>query len=767
MVKDAWIVVAVWAAIIAVSLLAAFTGFGASGLFDRMEASQASVSGSESAEGAEIIDALEGDGETVSLLVQGVDLSSEANQQEIAQALTNAHQDLVTLAGETNVADPFVVPGMLTQPAAQALASQNLDSFLMVITVNPNGNEVADRSDPDSAKYFETLDETVQKVEERLAQVPTELNATAAGAQATGIVSHEAIMTNELNDQVRADLVRGELIALPVSLIVMVLVFGGFLAAGMPMMGALASIGASLGIIWVVAGLWPMQNFVLNIVSVVGLGLSIDYALLITSRFREELVRASDPFGPDATQEGEAARRRTTRRGSRRTAPVALAMEATLNTAGRTVAVSGLTVAVAMLSLALVGTAILRTIAIAGIAVVVIAVAAALTLIPALLVLAGERINRPSIFARIPALGTIQATMSDVTTEEGVFSRLARFVHRFPWPVLAGSVLILVVLASPLRHMHMLNSTTELLPPNSDHRTYLRVLDQDYPASAEVDATLVIAGTGDEVNNYLTGQVASAPGVEQIVHIVQAGDYTVAYLNLAGDGIDRTSEAGVDAVRAIPAPADRWVTGQAASQVDFWNVVRTGLLWVSPLIVLATFVLLFLMTGSVLVPIKALLVNALSLASSLGVLTWIFQEGHGASLLGFTPIGGLESYVVITALAVGFGLAMDYEVFILARVKEFWAAGATNDEAVEKGLQRSGRIVTFAALIMVLVFLGFVTGDLLVIKQIGFALAVIVALDATLVRMLLVPATMTLLGEWNWWAPESLKKLHDRYGITH
>ena len=188
--------------------------------------------------------------------------------------------------------------------------------------------------------------------------------------------------------------------------------------------------------------------------------------------------------------------------------------------------------------------------------------------------------------------------------------------------------------------------------------------------------------------------------------------------------------------------------------------------WVVGIIILATVVLLFLMTGSLLVPLKALIINTISLVSSLGVVVWVFQGGHGAGLLGFTPIGGVETYVVVTALGVGFGLAMDYEVFLLGRIKEHWDAGADNDAAVERGLQHSGRIVTSAALIMLTVFLGFTVGELLVVKEIGLALAVIVALDATVVRMLLVPATMTLLGKWNWWAPAPLQRLHKRYGLN-
>ena len=185
------------------------------------------------------------------------------------------------------------------------------------------------------------------------------------------------------------------------------------------------------------------------------------------------------------------------------------------------------------------------------------------------------------------------------------------------------------------------------------------------------------------------------------------------------------------------------------------------------IVVVAVLVLMFLMTGSVLVPIKAIIVNVLSLSASLGVTVWVFQQGHGADLLGFTPLSGLESYVVAVVVAFGFGLAMDYEVFLLSRIKEYWDAGYSNDDAVVHGLQRSGRIITSAALIVVAVFAGFVAGDLVVIKQVGVALAVTVLVDATLVRMLLVPATMTLLGRWNWWAPAPLARLYSRLKIVH
>lgn len=294
----------------------------------------------------------------------------------------------------------------------------------------------------------------------------------------------------------------------------------------------------------------------------------------------------------------------------------------------------------------------------------------------------------------------------------------------------------------------------------------MNILQEDYPAATEQDATLIIAGAGDSVTDFINDKVATTPGVTSVLKSATAEKYTVVYLDLEGEPSSSTAEQAVSSLRSLPAPADTWITGQAATQLDFRQSVSAQLPWVVGIIILATVVLLFLMTGSLLVPLKALIINTISLVSSLGVVVWVFQGGHGAGLLGFTPIGGVETYVVVTALGVGFGLAMDYEVFLLGRIKEHWDAGADNDAAVERGLQHSGRIVTSAALIMLTVFLGFTVGELLVVKEIGLALAVIVALDATVVRMLLVPATMTLLGKWNWWAPAPLQRLHKRYGLN-
>lgn len=233
------------------------------------------------------------------------------------------------------------------------------------------------------------------------------------------------------------------------------------------------------------------------------------------------------------------------------------------------------------------------------------------------------------------------------------------------------------------------------------------------------------------------------------------------------DSSGREATTAVGEIRALDTDLTVWVTGPAAQQVDFVSTLSARAWAAGAVVVLATFVLLFLMTGSVIVPLKALLTNALSLAAALGVLVWVFQDGHLEGLLSFSSTGGIETYVFAIVIAFAFGLAMDYEVFLIARIKELVDAGMDSDEAVRVGLQRSGRIITSAAAIIVVVFAGFVFGDLLIIKQVGFALAFAVALDATLVRMLLVPATMTLLGRHNWWCPPALRRVHERFGIIH
>jgi RND superfamily putative drug exporter len=285
---------------------------------------------------------------------------------------------------------------------------------------------------------------------------------------------------------------------------------------------------------------------------------------------------------------------------------------------------------------------------------------------------------------------------------------------------------------------------------------------------ATPDILVVAEAPADVVDRWAAARVAVLPDVAGVGPARSVGEVTV--LGVQPDTADPggpVASAVVLDLRELEPGFPTWVTGQAAVQIDFVDALLEGLPWAAGIVVVATLGLLFLMTGSVLVPIKALVINLVSLTASLGVTVWIFQEGHFEDLLDFTSVGGLESYVVAVVLAFGFGLAMDYEVFLLSRIQELYLGGMSNDEAVRYGLQRSGRIITSAALIIVVVFLGFVAGELLVIKEVGVALAVTVVIDATLVRILLVPATMTLLADRNWWAPAPLRRLHARFGIRH
>ncbi|MCM3660077.1 MMPL family transporter [Georgenia satyanarayanai] len=736
---------AVWGFLV-VSCLALALGAVGDGLFPSLHSGEPRVPGAESQEGRDILASSSEGGEEVSLLVQGTDLEDPDVAADLAAALIAVRQEVEALDGVTGVIDPFLAPEGPQDPLVASLVSTSGDGFLLIAELDPGLDDGGDAR---------------RAVEDRLEEVPAELSAAAPDA--SGIVSSTERVVSAVTDRVEADLARGEAIALPLSLLVMVLVFGGFLAASMPLVGALASIAGGLGALLGFAQVIELDAVVVNVVTVLGLGLSIDYGLLIVSRYREEIA---DVVASTAST-GLPLRRRRRRAHGR--AAVEEAVRRTVRTAGRTVTFSAVTIAVAISALMLLSPDILRSLGAAGVSVVVIALATALTLVPALLVLLGGRLQRPSVLSRVPAVYRVLERLGDVAPEDGVFSRLARGVHRRPWLVIAGVVAVLGLLASPVLGLQLRNSTTDLIPASSDQRKFITVLGEDYPA-ATTPPVLVVADTDAATAQTWAQEVAALPDVTGVGEATptESGEHVVLGVDIAsGDAGGEVATDVVHAIRDLDPGFPTWVVGQAANQVDFMAAVADGLPLAGGLVLLAVVVLLFLMTGSVLIPVKAVLVNALGLAAALGVTTWVFQEGHLSGLLGFTPIGGLETYVVVVVVAFGFGLAMDYEVFLLARIKEYWDAGHDNDTAVEHGLQRSGRIITSAALIITLVFLGFVAGELMVIKQVGFALAVTVLVDATLVRMLLVPATMTVLGTWNWWAPAPLRRLHDRIGITH
>ena len=538
------------------------------------------------------------------------------------------------------------------------------------------------------------------------------------------LVGNEEMVDDELSEQAEEDLARGEMIALPIAFLVMVVVFGGIVAAGLPVLLSLASVGGALLVLLAASGIGDIAIYSINVVTMLGIGLGIDYGLLVVSRFREE--RAGGYAVPQA-------------------------IERTVGTAGVTVAFSGLTVAVSLAGLLLFDNDGLRSLAIGGIGVVVLAVAAALTLLPALLAVAGSRIK--------PAAARQGA-------DRGAFAAIARAVQRRAVPVVLAVTVLLVLAAVPFAGARFEQPDARWLPRSSVARQLDEIRRTRFPdvAPNPIEVVAEVADDDDALLTYVAA-VRGRPGGVSVT--AEAVAPTVTRLDVVAEGPEsgETAQALVRQLRDDRPPFGTLVTGDAAELVDFTQSVARRLPYALALIVGATLVLLFLMTGSVVVPVKAVVMNVLSLGASFGALVWIFQDGHLSGLLGFDPVGALDATILLAIFIFAFGLSMDYEVFLLSRIKEAWDATGDNDVAVARGLQASGRIITSAALLIVVVFAGFAAGELLLIKQLGVGLAVAVVVDATIVRTLLVPATMRLLGRWNWWAPAPLRRLHGHVGL--
>lgn len=579
-----------------------------------------------------------------------------------------------------------------------------------------------------------------------------EIQNVNSDAQAN--VNSGAILENLILDMVKVDLIRGEAIGLPIALLLLVIVFGGLLAAGLPIIGALTSIAIGMGLLWALTYATNVDTFILNIISVIGLALSIDYGLLIVSRYREEVAAALEARGLEsngATVPDDV------------DALVDDAVTTTVATAGRTVSFSALTIAFSIAGLAIMEAPMLKMIAIGGVIVTVFAVATAVTMVPALIKLLGERLVSPSWLSQRKGFGKLVEKVGDSASDEGFFSKLAKWVHDRPIPILLAVTAILLVMASPIRDLQMRSNFIEYVPETSDAAVAYDGM-QDYRAFATPSGTIVADALPEDTGEFVEF-IESVDGVEWVSEPVEInGDETqIDFYVPADDQVGSEVTGVVQDIRDHDPGFETKVGGSAALQMDFNQSVVEGAPLAAVVVVLAVLILLFLMTGSVIAPLKALVINTLSLLAGMGATVFVFENG----LFGMPQTNGLETFVVAAAIAFGFGLAMDYEVFLLARIKEYWDNGEDNDTAVEKGLQRSGRIITSAAAIIIAVFIGFVFGDMLAIKQIGVALALIVIVDATLVRMLLVPATMTLLGKWNWWAPKPLKRVYEKFKIVH
>ncbi len=566
-------------------------------------------------------------------------------------------------------------------------------------------------------------------------------------------VGGQAEIFRQVGTQVEDDLRKAETITFPVVLILLILVFGSVVAAGLPLAtGAIAVVGTLL-VLQVIAALTDVSIFSLNLTTALGIGLGIDYSLFMVSRYREE-----------------------TRHGLASDDAVVRAVQ----TAGRTVLFSGLTVAISMAALLVFPLFFLRSFAYAGIAVVALALIGALLFLPALLAALGPRVDKLTLWRHEPK-----------EVGEGMWHRIAMFVMRRPIPIAAGVVALLVVLGAPFLGVHFGLPDDRVLPATATSRQVQQEIRTNF-SSEEASALSVVApdaGAPSEALNAKVGGYAATlsglPGVARVDAV--SGSYvkgqqvappspasqrfqgpTGTWLSVvpAIEPISAQGEQLVHDIRSTPAPFATLVGGPSAQLVDSKASIFGRLPLALGIIALVTFVVLFLMTGSVIVPLKALVLNVLSLSATFGALVFIFQEGHLANLLHFTSTGTLDSSMPVLMFCIAFGLSMDYEVFLLSRIKEEHDRTGDNMTSVAVGLERSGRIVTAAAAILSVVFIAFATSEVTFIKMFGVGMALAVIVDATLVRGALVPAFMRLAGNANWWAPRPLRRLYERFGIS-
>jgi putative drug exporter of the RND superfamily len=618
--------------------------------------------------------------------------------------------------------------------------------------------------------------------DERLAARADQLAAAfdsdrgAARVQAGGTGRFSA----EVQGQVERDLARAEGIAVPITLVLLVVVFSSAVAGALPLaVGGLAIIGTLLAL-RVLAGLTDVSIYSLNLTTALGLGLAIDYSLFIVSRYREELRAGHEPDE---------------------------ALVITMQTAGRTVLFSAATVAAALLALLVFPLYFLRSFGYAGIAVVALAALGALIVLPALLAVLGRRVDAlrlplgrrrrapagpaaadspgPAVAgAAGPAAGG--ASGAGLGTS-GAWHRIAMTVMRRPLPIALGVVAVLLVLGAPFLGVRFGLPDDRVLPTSAVSRQVSDAIRADFGARDTGTLAVVATRTGapsaraTEIDRYAT-TLSRLDGVSRVDALT--GTYVdgrhlpaqQAQRFATADGtwlavvpsVEPYSSAGEDLVarvRALPAPFPVQVAGPSAQLVDTKAALLGHLPLAIGIIAAVTFVLLFLMTGSVVVPFKALILNLLSLTAVYGAMVFIFQDGHLAGLLGFTATGTIDTSMPVLLFCIAFGLSMDYEVFLLSRIKEEHDRGADTVTAVAAGLERSGRIVTTLAALLAIIFVAFATSQVTFLKLFGVGTALAVIVDATLIRALLVPAFMRLAGRANWWAPRPLRLLHDRVGL--
>ncbi|NHI11918.1 integral membrane protein [Streptomyces sp. KO7888] len=700
------------------ALAVAVMGFVGGGAFTKLLPGGFDDPNSQSSRAVEVIDDKFGGETNLVLLVDTPDGGVDT------PAAKSAGQALVSeLKGEKNLANVY----SYWDTNLAALRSEDGEQALILAHVKGEEVELQDNAQSLIDAYSGTYGDT--------------LEVRAGGGTA---------VSADISTQVVSDLVLAEAIAIPLTLVLLLFVFGSVVSALLPLAIAVIAIAGAFAQLSVLGGITEVSNTATNLVTALGLGLGIDYALLMTSRFREQLASG---------------------------ASVDDAVRRTVSTAGRTVAFSAATVAAALASLLVFPQYFLRSFGYAGVGVVAVAAVSTLFVMPALFVVLGHRVNK----GRMPWAKDRQPSV-----QGSVWGRMARTVMRRPALTALPVLAVLLVAAAPLLGITFGTPDERVLPENAESRQVTAMLGENFNGNDAAALHVVIdrAVAKDGLTSY-AGELAALDGVLRVE--TSAGTYTGGQSAPAGPGnpalgrpdaqrINVVSEltpksdeaeALVADVRAVTAPegTEPLVGGTDAELVDAKDSISSQLPLAIALVVLTTFVLLFLFTGSIVQPLRALVLNVVSLGATLGVMTWIFQDGNLSSLLGFTA-QPMEVSMTVLMFCIAFGLSMDYEVFVTSRIKELHDQGEDNESAVANGLGHTGRIVSAAALLLAVSFFAFGTAKITFMQMFGLGSGLAILIDAIAVRGVLVPAAMRLLGGSAWYAPPFLKKLHGRIGLS-
>ncbi|UVS82689.1 efflux RND transporter permease subunit [Actinokineospora sp. UTMC 2448] len=681
-----------WVVLVAVLVVTVTGGLWGLGVFDKLTQGGYEDPGSQSAQVSRIMQDALGQRPADVVVVYTAPAGRTVDDPDMAARVTQALNGL----------PPERVAQRVDYWSTQAPTLISGDRTLALATITLTGEDYDSRQ----ANYQAIADQlTVEGIETRVGgQAPTE---------------------QAMTDRSNADLVIAEAISLPVTLVLLLFIFGSAVAAALPVLVGGLSIFGALGVLRALSLGLEVNNFAVNVATLLGLGMAIDYGLFIVGRFREELAGGAEPR--------EAVRR-------------------TVATAGRTVAFSATLLVIALSGLLVFPMDFLKSMAYGGMSAVAIAAIVSLTLLPALLAILGRNVDRLAV-RRAP------------TGEPRWLGRVADAVMRRPVWFAAPIIAVLVVLALPFGEVRFGGYDVKQLPPGDPNRVTAEVIADNFPGAGDNTAEIVLRGADQADAAAFVAAGKQVPGVLDVVPTGANGDVFAFSAPLAGESSSDEARDAVDGLRAVASDAEVLVGGFPAMVADSVDAIVAQVPWMIAILVGATLVLMFLAFGSILLPVKAVVMSALSLSATFGVLVFVFQQGHFADALGVTPQPAQAGMMVLIG-AVVFGLSTDYETFLLSRMVEARAHGMSTPDAVRTGLVRTGRMITAAALLLGVVTGAFAMSSLASMRFIGTGMIVALLLDATVVRMLLVPAVLRLLGDASWWAPRGLRRLQERAGLS-